>query len=184
MAFFYWRAGRLTAGFVIRRAQSSTTACTAHTCPSTPRPRSGPARGGHASLALPTVKRFCADAAGASQPNTAVFRPGQFPDATGATVNHWEKYGPDEQIALPKHMVLAAGRAALLMHPVHSTLERYGGRGGGGHGSGLTAPRRRVVRAEGHAGHRLHLRDGRPDRGARRGGGGSCSPRPSHPADV
>ena len=40
---------------------------------------------------------------GLHRPHLPFHVPASFPDETGSVVNQWEKYGPDEGIALPKH---------------------------------------------------------------------------------
>ena len=46
---------------------------------------------------------------GLHRPHLPFHAPASFPDETGATVNHWEKYGATEQITLPKHQAAPTG---------------------------------------------------------------------------
>ena len=40
---------------------------------------------------------------GLHRPHLPFHAPASFPDPTGKLVNHWDKYGPDDGIALPQH---------------------------------------------------------------------------------
>lgn len=46
---------------------------------------------------------------GLHRPHLPFHIPASFPDETGTVVNQWEKYGPDEAIALPKHRAAPHG---------------------------------------------------------------------------
>lgn len=46
---------------------------------------------------------------GLHRPHLPFHVPASFPDATGKVANHWEKYGSDDDIALPKHQAAPAG---------------------------------------------------------------------------
>jgi hypothetical protein len=56
---------------------------------------------------------------GLHRPHLPFHSPASFPDETGAVVNHWEKYGPTEKIALPKHQSAPKGMPgiAFTYHP-------------------------------------------------------------------
>jgi len=46
---------------------------------------------------------------GLHRPHLPFHVPASFPDETGNVVNQWDKYGPDEDIALPKHAAAPTG---------------------------------------------------------------------------
>ena len=58
---------------------------------------------------------------GIHRPHLPFRFPASFPDATGKVVNHWEKYGPDDEIPLPEHSQAPVGMPGAVSY-THLTL--------------------------------------------------------------